>query len=174
MIWITILPKYGIEMCQIMKIGQIVVLCDLSDTRLTVPARKPSPISKEYLILVSVRFNRCGRNHQAYFKVHLGHYVTKQWCTSDWNDLLVTCAQSAPGWTQEGTLAQRAVTPVHPNGCPGNKWDCVWDTKVHFGTIVEGSFLGGGGGGGGDGARWVLQAPSLKGLLYDLVLPHVQ
>ena len=25
-------PKYAIEMCQITKIGQIVVLCDLSDT----------------------------------------------------------------------------------------------------------------------------------------------
>ena len=41
-------------MCQIMKIGQIVVLCDLPDTRLTVPARKPSQSSKEYLNLVSV------------------------------------------------------------------------------------------------------------------------
>ena len=84
------------EMCQIMKIGQIVVFCDLSDTRLTVPAQRPSPIPKEYLILVSVCFKGCGRNHQAYFKVHLGHYISKQWCTSESNDLLVTCAQSAP------------------------------------------------------------------------------
>ena len=38
-----ILPKCAIEMCQIMKIEQIVVLYDLSDTRLTVPARRPSP-----------------------------------------------------------------------------------------------------------------------------------
>ena len=29
------LPKYAIEVCQIMKIGQIVVLCDLFDTLLT-------------------------------------------------------------------------------------------------------------------------------------------
>ena len=41
-------------MCQIMKIGQIVALCDLPDTRLKVPARKPSPSFKEYLNLVSV------------------------------------------------------------------------------------------------------------------------
>ena len=41
-------------MCQIMKIGQIVVLYDLSDTRLTVPPRRPSPGSNEYLNLVSV------------------------------------------------------------------------------------------------------------------------
>ena len=41
-------------MCQIMKIGQIVVLHDLSDTQLTVPARRPSPGSNEYLNLVSV------------------------------------------------------------------------------------------------------------------------
>ena len=39
-----------------MKIGQIVVLCDLSETWLTVglPARKPSPSFNEYLNLVSV------------------------------------------------------------------------------------------------------------------------
>ena len=24
-------------------------------------------------------------------------------------------------YCEEGTLAQRAATPVHPNGCPGNK-----------------------------------------------------
>ena len=41
-------------MCQIMKIGQIVVLYDLIDTWLTVPARRPSPSSNEYLNLVSV------------------------------------------------------------------------------------------------------------------------
>ena len=41
-------------MCQIMKIGQIVVFSDLSDTRLTVPAQRPSPCSNEYLNLVSV------------------------------------------------------------------------------------------------------------------------
>ena len=41
-------------MCQIMKILQIVVFCDLSDTRFTVPTRRPSPNCKEYLILVSV------------------------------------------------------------------------------------------------------------------------
>ena len=35
-----------------MKTGQIVVLCDLSDTQLTVPARRPSPSSDEYLNLV--------------------------------------------------------------------------------------------------------------------------
>ena len=64
-------------MCQIMKMGQIVVLCDLSDTQLTVPAQRPSPISKEYLNLVSVCSKQCGRNHQAYFKIHLGHYFTK-------------------------------------------------------------------------------------------------
>ena len=52
MIWNKILPKYAIEMCQIMKIGQIVVLYDLSDTRLTVPLRRPSPSSNEYLNLV--------------------------------------------------------------------------------------------------------------------------
>ena len=73
-----ILPKYAIEMCQIMKTGQIDVFCDLSDTWLTVPARRSSPISKEYLILVSFCFKRCGRNHQTYFKVYLGHYVAKQ------------------------------------------------------------------------------------------------
>ena len=43
------LPKYAIEMCQIMKTGQIVVLCDLSDTRLTVPARRPSPSFNKWL-----------------------------------------------------------------------------------------------------------------------------
>ena len=37
-----------------MKIGQIVVFCDLSDTQLTVPARRRSPSSNEYLNLVSV------------------------------------------------------------------------------------------------------------------------
>ena len=42
------------EMCQTMKIGQIFVFCDLSDARLTVPARRPSPSFKEYLKLVSV------------------------------------------------------------------------------------------------------------------------
>ena len=57
MIWNKILPKYAIEMCQIMKIGQIVVLYGHSDTRLTVPARKPSPSSNEYLDLVSVYLN---------------------------------------------------------------------------------------------------------------------
>ena len=51
----------------------------------------------------------------------------------------MTYSQLATGWAQEGTLAQRAITPVHPNGHP----------KVHFGTIVEGSQGGGGGGGGG-------------------------
>ena len=64
-------------MCQIMKIGQIVVLYDLSDTLLTVPARRPSPSSNEYLNLVSVCSKWYGRNHQAYFKLHLGHYFTK-------------------------------------------------------------------------------------------------
>ena len=39
-------------MCQIMKVGQIVVLYDLSDTRLTVPAQRPSPSSNEYLLFV--------------------------------------------------------------------------------------------------------------------------
>ena len=77
MIRIKILPKYAIEMCQIMKIGQIVVLYDLSDTRLTVPAQRPSPSSNEYLNLVSVCSKRYGRNHQAYFKLHLGQYITK-------------------------------------------------------------------------------------------------
>ena len=39
---------------------------------------------------------------------------------------------------------------------------CSGHPKVHFGTIVEGSWgTGGGGGGGGGGARWLLRAPSL-------------
>ena len=63
MIWNKILPKYAIEMCQIMKIGQIVVFNDLSDTRLSVPARRPSPSSNGYLNLVSVCFKWYGRNH---------------------------------------------------------------------------------------------------------------
>ena len=41
-------------MCQIMKIRQIVVFYDLSGTQLTVPARRPSPSSNEYLNLVFV------------------------------------------------------------------------------------------------------------------------
>ena len=41
-------------MCQIMNIGQMVVLCDLSDTQLKVPAQRPLLISKEYLNLVLV------------------------------------------------------------------------------------------------------------------------
>ena len=64
-------------MCQIMKIGQIVVLYDLSDTRLTVPARRPSPSSNEYLDLVSVCSKWYGRHHQTYSKLYLGHYFTK-------------------------------------------------------------------------------------------------
>ena len=51
-----------------MKIGQIVVLYDLSDTRLSVPARRPSPSSNEYLNLVSVCSKWYGRHHQTYFK----------------------------------------------------------------------------------------------------------
>ena len=72
------LPKYVLEMCQIMKIGQIVVSCDLSDSRLTEHVRRPSPSSNKYLNLVSVCSKWCGRNHQAYFKLCLGDYVTKQ------------------------------------------------------------------------------------------------
>ena len=37
-----------------MNTGPIVVFCELSDTRLTVPAQRPSPSSNEYLNLVSV------------------------------------------------------------------------------------------------------------------------
>ena len=49
---------------------------------------------------------------------------------------------------QKGTLAQRAITPVHPNGCPGKQGRlCSGHPKVHFGTIAEGSWEGGGGGG---------------------------
>ena len=65
-------------MCQIMKIGQIVVLYDLSDTRITVRARRPSPSSNEYFNLVSVYSKWYRRYHQAYFKLHLRHYVTKK------------------------------------------------------------------------------------------------
>ena len=50
-------------MCQIMKIGHIIVLYDLSDTRLTVPARRTSPSSNEYLNLVSLCSKWYGRNH---------------------------------------------------------------------------------------------------------------
>ena len=64
-------------MCQIMKIRQIVVFYDLSDTRLTVPTRRPSPSSNEYLNLVFVCSKWYGRHHQAYFKLHFGHYFTK-------------------------------------------------------------------------------------------------
>ena len=64
-------------MCQIMKIGQILVLYDLSGTRLTVPVRRPLPSSNEYLNFVSVCCKWYGRHHQAYFKHHLGHYFTK-------------------------------------------------------------------------------------------------
>ena len=49
-----VIIEHAIEMCQIVKIVQIVVLCDLPDTRLTVPAQRPSPSSKEYLNLVPV------------------------------------------------------------------------------------------------------------------------
>ena len=64
-------------MCQIMKIRQIVVFYDLSNTRLTVPARRPSPSFNEYLNLVFVCSKWYRRHHQAYFKLHLGHYFTK-------------------------------------------------------------------------------------------------
>ena len=37
-------------MCQIMKIGQIVVLCDLSDAQLTVSAQWPSPRAVEFSV----------------------------------------------------------------------------------------------------------------------------
>ena len=43
-----------------MKIGQIAVLCDLSDTWPTVLARRPSPSSKEYLNSVSVLYDAEG------------------------------------------------------------------------------------------------------------------
>ena len=85
-----ILPKYAIEMCQIMKIGQIVVLCDLSDIWLTVPTRRPSPSCNECLNLVSVCSKWCRRNHQAYFKLTFGPLCNKtimykwfKWCISD-------------------------------------------------------------------------------------------
>ena len=55
----------------------------------------------------------------------------KKYCTSDLNRKLENCAQSATGWTQVGTLAQRAMTPVHPNGCG--------TSKIVFGTL-EGIF----------------------------------
>ena len=59
----------------------------------------------------------------------------------------MTGTQSATDWRQEGTLAQRAITQVHPNGCPGNKWECVRDTLRY---ILEPQWKvpwGGGGGG---------------------------
>ena len=150
------MPKYAIEMCQIMKIGQIVVLCDLPDTRLTVPARKPSPSSKEYLNLVSVCSKRCGRNNKAYLIVHLSHYVTKQQCTSDSNDALVTCAQSVP--RARGNPCAKGCNSSASQWLSGEQVRlCLGHPKVHFGTIV-GSFWGGGGG----YARWVLRAPSLQ------------
>ena len=34
-------------------------------------------VPNEYLNLVSVCSKWYGRNHQAYFKLHLGHYITK-------------------------------------------------------------------------------------------------
>ena len=111
-------------MCEIMKMGQIVVLCDLSDTWLTVPAWRPSPSSNEYLNLVSVCSKLCRRNHQ--------DSLSNIWAIMSQNNniqvisMIVTCAQSATGWTQGGTLAQRAITPV-----PGNKWDSVRDTQGH-------------------------------------------
>ena len=54
MIVYKMLPTYAIEMCETVKIGQIVVFCDFSETQFTVPARRPSLSFNEYLNLVSV------------------------------------------------------------------------------------------------------------------------
>ena len=149
MIWIKILPKYGIEMCQIMKIGQIVVFCDLSDTRLTVPARRPSPISKKYLILVSVCSKQCERNHQVYFKGTFGPLCQKtiiyKWFKWRINDLRSVSARvNARGYPCAkgcNSSASQWLSGEQVRLCSGHP-------KVHFGTIVEGSWGGGGGGGG--------------------------
>ena len=47
MIWNKTVPKHAIEGCQKMKIGQIVVLCDLSGTWHTVSAPRSSPRANE-------------------------------------------------------------------------------------------------------------------------------
>ena len=44
------------------------------------------------------------------------------------NNVLESCAQSSTGRTPRGTLAQRDITQVHPNGCPGGTREIVFGT----------------------------------------------
>ena len=60
----------------------------------------------------------------------------------------MSCAQSATARTQGGTLAQRAITPVHPNVRPGTSEIVIGAPKGTFLDYSGRSLVGVGGGGG--------------------------
>ena len=128
-----------------MKIGQIVMLCDLSNTRLKVPARRPSPSSKEYLNLVSV-LNDVEGITKHIFKSTFGPLCHKtimwfKWCISDLRS--VSARMNARGYP-----CAKGYNSSASQWLSGGKVKlCSGHPKVHFGTIVEGSWGVGGGGG---------------------------
>ena len=63
----------------------------------------------------------------------------------------MTCAQSSTYWSQEGTLAQRAITASHRLSREGVRL-CLGHPKAHLGTMIVGSW-------GGEGVRLCLGHP---------------
>ena len=87
----------------------------------------------------------------------------------------MTCAQSAPRLTQDGTLAQRAVNSSASQWLSREQERlCSGHPKVHFETILEGSGGGGGVHGGSSGLPHYVSvcmlALSLRIFLYGTVL----
>ena len=126
-------PKYAVEMCQ--NNDNRTKLCHVISLTLGNQYRHRD-LHREQTNswILCVYSKRCGRDKKknkkttTYFKLHLSHCVT---CYN----VLVSCTQSATGWTPGGTLAQRAITQ-----CQYEEQErlCLGHPKVH-GTIVEGS-----------------------------------
>ena len=153
-----------------MKMGQIVVLCGLSDTQLTVPTQRPSPRSNQYLNLVSVLNDAEG------ITKHILNYIwaiTSQKIMCKWVKWCISDLRSVSDW-----LNSRGYPFAKGYNSSASQWLSgeqvrlfLGHYKVHFGTLVEGTWGGmrgswttGGGGGregwgqmGGGGGR----APSL-------------